>query len=34
MRYFCEFCLRDTKNKSKYSELKSKSHKEFENMNI
>ena len=29
MRYFCDICLRDVK-KSKYSHLKSKSHKEFE----
>ena len=30
MSYFCEICLRDIKKKSKYSHLKSKSHKEFE----
>ena len=30
MRYYCETCLRDVKKKSKYSHLKSKSHKEFE----
>ena len=31
MRYFCDICLRDIKKNSKYSHLKSKSHKEFEN---
>ena len=30
MRYSCDICLRDIKKKSKYSHLKSKSHKEFE----
>ena len=30
MGYYCNFCLRDIKKKSKYSHLKSKSHKEFE----
>ena len=30
MRYYCDFCLREIKKKSKYSHLKSKSHKEFE----
>ena len=30
MRYYCDICLRDIKGKSKYSHLKSKSHKEFE----
>ena len=30
MRYYCNICLRDIKKKSKYSHLKSKSHKEFE----
>ena len=30
MRYYCNTCLRDNKKKSKYSHLKSKSHKEFE----
>ena len=30
MRCFCDICLRDVKKKSKYSHLKSKSHKEFE----
>ena len=30
MRYYCIICLRDIKKKSKYSHLKSKSHKEFE----
>ena len=30
MRYYCETCLRDVKKKSKYSHLKSKSHKGFE----
>ena len=30
MRYYCDICLRDIKKKSKYSLLKSKSHKEFE----
>ena len=30
MRYYCETCLMDVKKKSKYSHLKSKSHKEFE----
>ena len=30
MRYYCDICLRDIKKKSKYSHLKSKSHKEFE----
>ena len=30
MRYYCDICLRDIKIKSKYSHLKSKSHKEFE----
>ena len=30
MRYYCDICLREIKNKSKYSHLKSKSHKEFE----
>ena len=30
MGYYCNICSRDIKNKSKYSHLKSKSHKEFE----
>ena len=30
MRYYCNFCLRDIKEKGKYSHLKSKSHQEFE----
>ena len=30
MRYYCEICLRDIEKKSKHSQLKSKSHKEFE----
>ena len=30
MSYFCDICLRDNKNTSKFSHLKSKSHKEFE----
>ena len=30
MRYYCNICLRDIKKNSKYSHLKSKSHKEFE----
>ena len=30
MSYCCEICLRDIKNKSKHSHLKSKSLKEFE----
>ena len=30
MSYYCEICLRDIKKKSKNSNLKSKSHKEFE----
>ena len=30
MRYYCHICLRDIKNKSKHSHLKSKSHKKFE----
>ena len=30
MSYYCDICLRDVKKKSKYSHLKSKSHKEFE----
>ena len=30
MRYYCDICLRDIKKKSKYSHLKTKSHKEFE----
>ena len=30
MRYYCDICLRDIKKKSKYSDLKSKYHKEFE----
>ena len=30
MRYYCNICLIDIKNKSKNSHLKSKSHKEFE----
>ena len=29
MNYFCETCLGDVKRKSKYSHLKSKSHKEY-----
>ena len=29
MRYYCDVCLRDIKKKSKYSHLKSRSHKEF-----
>ena len=30
MRYYCNICLIDIKKKSKYSHLKSKSHKEVE----
>ena len=30
MRYYCDVCPRDIKEESKYSHLKSKSHKEFE----
>ena len=30
MRYYCDNCLRDFKKKSKFSHLKTKSHKEFE----
>ena len=30
MSYYCEICLKDIKKKSKYSHLKSESHKEFE----
>ena len=30
MRYYCEICLRDIKKKSRYSLLKSKTHKVFE----
>ena len=30
MSYYCGTCLRNIKKKSKYSHLKSKSHKEFE----
>ena len=30
MTYYCEICLKGIKTKSKYSHLKSKSHKEFE----
>ena len=30
MMDYCDFCLREIKKKSKYSHLKSKSHKEFE----
>ena len=30
MRYYCEICFRDIKKKSKNSQLKSKSHKDFE----
>ena len=30
MSYYCDICLRDIKKKSKYSHLKSKSHKKFE----
>ena len=30
MRYYCTICFLDIKKKSKYSHLKSKSHKEFE----
>ena len=30
MRYYCNICLLDIKKTSKYSHLKSKSHKEFE----
>ena len=30
MRYYCNICLTDIKNKSKYSHLKTKSHEEFE----
>ena len=31
MRYHCDICLRDIKEKNKCSHLKSKSHKDFEN---
>ena len=34
MKYYCDICLEGIKKKSKYSHLKSKSHKEFENINI
>ena len=30
MSYYCDFCLEDSKKKSKYSHQKSKSHKDFE----
>ena len=30
MRYYCNICLKDIKKNSKYSHLKSKSHKELE----
>ena len=30
MSYYCNICLRDIKRKSKHSNIKSKSHKEFE----
>ena len=30
MSYYCDVCLIDIKMKSKYSHLKSRSHKEFE----
>ena len=30
MSYYCETCLRDIQKKSKYSHLKSKSHKNIE----
>ena len=30
MRYYCNICLRDIKKKSKYSHLRSRSHKNFE----
>ena len=30
MRYYCDICLSDMQKKSKYSHLKSKSHKIFE----
>ena len=30
MKYYCDICFRDSKKKSKYSHLKSKSHKQFE----
>ena len=30
MSYYFEICLRDIKKKSKYFDLKSKSHKKFE----
>ena len=30
MSYYCDICLRDIKKKSRYSHLKSNSHKEFE----
>ena len=30
MRYYCDVCLKGIKKKSKYSHLKSKTHKEFE----
>ena len=29
MSYYCEICLRGVKKKSRYSHLKSKSHREF-----
>ena len=32
MSYHCDICLRDIKKKSKFSHLKSKSHKEFEKL--
>ena len=34
MSYYCDICLRDIRKKSIYSHLKSKSHKELENINI
>ena len=30
MRYYCQICLKDVKKESKYSHLKTESHKEFE----
>ena len=30
MRYYCDICPKDSEKKSKYSHIKSKSHKEFE----
>ena len=34
MRYYCNSCLLDIKQKSKYSHIKSKAHKDFEDIDI